>query len=208
MIYKVKFLYVISFLFLFLGCNSDENIVKLNEITDNNDTNKTVITKKYLVKKTGQKYSYNSLGYVVSDNSLLDDGFYKKGISLLYTRGAQSVKDEVTHLRWQDNEDVAKKSQSWQNAKDYCEVLVLDGYSDWRLPTLVELESIIDYTKSKPTLDQEYFYNVGDDYRCYWSSTPLKAIDTDRWCVNFTYGLEKFFYKDNGNHVRCVRDEE
>ena len=55
------------------------------------------------------------------------------------------------------------------NAANYC------GYSDWRLPTLDELYSIVDFTLPDIRQDRVFFPNlrlgVGSDGRI-WSSTP------------------------------------
>ncbi|MCI5178254.1 MAG: DUF1566 domain-containing protein [Candidatus Electrothrix sp. AW3_4] len=44
----------------------------------------------------------------------------------------------------------------WQEAKDYCENLVLGGYSDWRLPTKDELKSLVVCTNGTPTPLADY----------------------------------------------------
>ena len=58
--------------------------------------------------------------------------------------GANTVKDNHTGLEWQDNRDAKTVKRDWQGAKGYCQELTLAGYDDWRLPTIKELQSIID----------------------------------------------------------------
>ncbi len=45
------------------------------------------------------------------------------------------------------------KDVNWKMAMKYCGDLRLTGYSDWRLPTLAELEAIYDANASAPGRD-------------------------------------------------------
>ena len=56
------------------------------------------------------------------------------------------VKDRSTGLMWQDNIDYDNELDPmfWYETIEYCEVLNLGGYHDWRAPNLVELRSLID----------------------------------------------------------------
>ena len=49
--------------------------------------------------------------------------------------------DHVTDLCWQDQPD--EEWFSWGEAKSYCEGLVLNGFFDWRVPTIMELITLI-----------------------------------------------------------------
>ena len=60
----------------------------------------------------------------------------------------QTVTDNATGLMWmkQNGEQSDGDYQfTWAEALDYCENLTLAGYSDWRLPDVKELQSIVDY---------------------------------------------------------------
>ena len=47
----------------------------------------------------------------------------------------------INGLMWQKNE--FEKQMNWYDSMDYAENLRLGGYDDWRLPTIKELEDIV-----------------------------------------------------------------
>jgi len=51
--------------------------------------------------------------------------------------------DSESGLTWQSGEDVGAKSFTWQQAVDYCDKLDWGGYTDWRLPSISELRTLI-----------------------------------------------------------------
>lgn len=149
-----------------------------------------------------------------------DDGHYQKGQSPNYTRddSKEIVTDHVTSLQWQDNETVSKQwvtqanydagnyfDTSGDTATTYCSDLTLGGYGDWRLPTSVELESIVDYGRYNPSTSI-VFENTGSSY--YWSSTTTNYYSLDAWVVYFYTGFVYDSRKKNSNNVRCVRAGE
>jgi hypothetical protein len=60
------------------------------------------------------------------------------------------VNDTKTGLMWQD--DAVGSTMTWANAITTCESLTLGGYSDWRLPNIRELKSIVDRTRYNPAI--------------------------------------------------------
>jgi hypothetical protein len=109
------------------------------------------------------------------------------------------VLDTTTRLMWQDNGSV---SYTWQSAINFCENLTLAGYSDWRLPNINELRTIIDDSRYNPSIYQE-FVNNSTGY-C-WSSTTEASNSSLGWYVGFYTGFISRDYKTNSNSVRCVR---
>jgi hypothetical protein len=112
------------------------------------------------------------------------------------------VTDLTTGLMWQDNSDAKTVTKNWQGAIDYCESLTLGGYSDWRLPNINELRSIVDYGRSYPAIDP-VFKNVSSSL--YWTSTISKGDTSISWGLNFYGGYDDFSYQDYNFLFRCVR---
>ena len=64
--------------------------------------------------------------------------------------------DSTTGLMWQNKaSDSEEYDLDWENAKQYCNDLVLAGYDDWRLPDIKELISIID-TDDSPAIKKGF----------------------------------------------------
>lgn len=86
------------------------------------------------------------------------------------------------------------------NAKNYC------GYSDWRLPTKHELESIVDYGGKQPTIHSVF---LGQKSSVYWSSSSYANDNNNAWSVNFYGGYDNygFYSKNDVNYVRAVRSD-
>lgn len=114
------------------------------------------------------------------------------------------VLDASTNLLWQDNNDSKTLTKTWNEAITYCEGLELGGYSDWRLPNLNELYSLLDSSKYNPALSS-VFANVVSYYD-YWSSTSRAGNSYSAWTVTFSNG-SVFYYnpKTTSYYVRCVR---
>lgn len=129
-------------------------------------------------------------------------------ISLLsadFTRDSATdiVTDNERDLMWQDDADARSIQKTWSEAINYCENLTLGSYSDWRLPNINELKSIVD--KDKDTLSiVDGFRNIStNDYR---SSTTYAGYEGNAWYVSF-YGGRIFNSNKYGEYyVRCVRD--
>jgi len=123
-----------------------------------------------------------------------------------FSRDEGIVTDTISKLQWQD--DAIGSTMEWQEAIDYCEnTLELGGYSDWRLPNINELKSIVDRDKYNPAIVNG-FENTSSN--AYWSSTTNQSDGYYAWIILFEYGNITYSNKDyyGGLFVRCVRAGE
>jgi hypothetical protein len=112
------------------------------------------------------------------------------------------IVDSRTGLMW-SRDDVPGGTINWAKAKEACTKLSLGGYSDWRLPTVRELLTIVDYNRHDPAIDTDVFKCQS---ACYWSSTPLKSSPGDcAWYVHFNGGISGWLNQTGDFQVRAVR---
>ncbi|MBI4821120.1 MAG: DUF1566 domain-containing protein [Deltaproteobacteria bacterium] len=108
--------------------------------------------------------------------------------------------DTVKDLHWQRVQ--SSSSYTWTNAIAYCDSLVLGGYSDWRLPTVMELMSIMDYGRT-PKVNPTLFPNTSATTT--WTIAPYAQNPELAWLILFDSGLVGTGYKTSPRAVRCVR---
>jgi hypothetical protein len=66
-----------------------------------------------------------------------------------YTLTADTATDPKSDLMWQRKHP--KVMHRWEEARDYCDALSLEGHDDWHLPSRLELLMIVDYAPASPS---------------------------------------------------------
>ena len=144
----------------------------------------------YTVVDTGQSTCYGNRGPIACPKPT--EAFYGQdaqydGPQMAYRdNGDGTITDINTGLMWQKTPDF-KNLMTWYEAVEYADDLELAGHNDWRLPSIKELYSIVDFRGNqharKPYLNTTYF-----DFEYPRRSTGLRSMDAQYWSGNFYIG--------------------
>ena len=167
-----------------------------------------------------------------SDSYMTSDSRRSGIVRLVTDKGtAQEMLKSRTigNLVWSDR---SSNAMTWSSAKQYCENLSEGGYTDWRLPNIDELRTLIKNCPKSETGGQckvsersrclssncwqprgSCFCEDGGDYSklgdtgVLWSSSTSSDSTDLAWRVNFVYGgYVHYFNKSFYTYVRCVRN--
>lgn len=170
----------------------------------------------YQLPDTGQTKCYDDYGNVINcpkpGEPLNGQDAQFPGAQPRYQdKGNGTVTDVNTGLTWQQD---GQFYGTYQDARYLCEVLLnileFGEYHDWRIPNRRELLSIVDYGRSSPSINTNYFPDT--PLSVFWSSTlrlPFQQTKEFRWTVNFEGGIPLFsrsdVFSDSQNYIRCAR---
>lgn len=175
--------------------------------------------------RTGQTTCYDVAGKLVACAGTGQDGETKTGVARSFTdNGDGTVTDQGTGLVWEKLSsdggihDYAK-SYTWAEAVS-TKVATLNaasfaGHDDWRLPNIVELESLRNFGALEPAVYPAFDTACAADCSSttcsctqpgfYWSSTtPLSQLSF-AWHVSFLKGTTYPGAKTELGYVRAVR---
>ena len=139
------------------------------------------------VFKTGQINCYDENGDIVDCNSTGQDGEFQSGLQSdqpRFIEDTYTIYDSATNLTWLKRANYLNDMLDWKSAFDLIEKMNREykyGHNDWRLPSIVELESLTDLNQHSPALPVDHlFVNVQE---FYWSST------TSMYDINYAWVL-------------------
>ncbi len=123
------------------------------------------------------------------------------------------VLDRATGLIWQQSG--SEELLSYTKAHKYVEALnrqKFAGYTDWRLPTIPELMSLLEpETGSNGSYIDPIFRIQDGIFTWYWSSDRVagssgsSGSSGSAWYVDFDDGYVNWYYFQSNFYVRCVR---
>jgi hypothetical protein len=175
--------------------------------------------------KTGQTICYDEAGTVIPCAGTGQDGELQKGLAAAYTdNGNGTITDTRTGLMWEklsDDGSIHDKdtADTWTNAFS-TKVAMLNagsfaGFTDWRVPNVNELQSLVSYGASFPAINAAFNANCAPTCsvltcsctqpNAYWSSSTYQDIPSFAWVVYFQDGYVVGYLKANSGYVRAVR---
>jgi len=149
--------------------------------------------------QSGQTRCYNTSGGEITCPGTGQDGAKRMGMPWPDPRfvvNGNCVADNLTSLMWVKSP--GSTSMTWTGAVSLANGLDLCGYTDWRMPNINELKSLVHsgYNEElcggspclfmKDWLNSKGFSNVTSYY--YWSSTTYAEDTNSAWVVNMMYG--------------------
>ena len=143
-----------------------------------------------------------------------------------YRWGGKGVSDVA--LKWVENSPGNKYLESRWNGggdryDDWNKLITaanserLCGFSDWRVPDLYQLASLVrcrggryqnlddgcSGSYQRPAIDTDYFPNAKSSL--YWSASPNASVSNYSWLLDFSSGYDYSYVRDGNYHVRLVR---
>jgi hypothetical protein len=121
--------------------------------------------------------------------------------------GDGTVTDVVTQLMWQKGEN---DRMSWFDALEACRKMDLGGHTDWRLPSIKELNTILNLAHT----DGWWYFKqafpaegLQPPLLHYFSSTPFEKYYV--WVTNFCFGYDGYYANKKATLLfRAVRNVE
>ena len=93
---------------------------------------------------------------------------------------------------------------TWQAALDAAATIgAYKGFSDWRLPNIKELRSLVEECRISPAINEFDFPNSPASF--FWSGSPDAGGAPNAWLVEFNSGGAYMGGRSFAYHVRLVR---
>jgi hypothetical protein len=183
-------------------------------------------------RRTGGAKCYNAGGGQIACTGTGQDGETQTGTDTKFVdNGDGTISDVGSGLTWEklsDDDSIHDKDNvdyTWSQALAKIASLnagAFAGYSDWRIPNVRELETLVNLGNSDPAVPGLFatncgFHSYGNggctilECSCtradnYWSSTPAEYNTLLTWTVDFFVGQVTTSYRTNsGAALRAVR---
>ncbi len=112
------------------------------------------------------------------------------------------ILDTTTSLVWQDAPINKDALVTYKEAQNYCKFLNIEKYKDFRLPTMRELQTLVDYNNYDPAILNGFKYV---ESTTYWTTTAFADDENEFWTVGFEKGSRSVKAKYYDRHFRCVQ---
>ena len=143
-----------------------------------------------VIPRTGQCLCYDVVGKVIPCTGTGQDGEWRSGAPWPEPRFEMlesGILDHLTRLLWRRSANLTSQPVIWREALAAVDALNQnDARSDWRLPTINELEALVDCATHSPALPtNQPFIDVQD---IYWSSTTSLFEPDWAWAMYLEKG--------------------
>jgi hypothetical protein len=119
-----------------------------------------------------------------------------------YTLNNNGTIDDVTD----DECEAVDPEADWQTALQRSAAATLAGHTDWRLPNIKELDSIVELGCRLPAIDSAPFPDTPAEF--FWSSTPDANAGNAARAIDFGLGYSSPLTKTSVAHARPVRTSD
>jgi len=130
--------------------------------------------------------------YVISDGTVNDTT-----TNLIWARCSQGQ----TYNNATQSCDGSAVEYNWQDAMAQANDSILSENTDWRLPNVKELASLVETACYNPSINTVAFPNTATS--TYWSSSADANDSYSAWVISFVFGFVDTYA--NNSHVRLVR---
>jgi len=113
------------------------------------------------------------------------------------------VIDKKQNIMWQDNLESTEYLEDITLAKTYCDNLILNGYIDWKMASVKQLQNIVDITKKDIAIKNEFKFTTPTKY---WTKTPFVDDKNKYWYIDFKTAEIAYSDMENRYTIRCIRD--
>ena len=198
------------------------DITELKTIVDLSQVNPSIYTQYFPLSQAGEYWTYQSHETSVSQAWCVHfydahevpqdkgDLFFVRAVRSIYPIHSNlhffintdnTVTDTKTGLMWQ--RQISSSPQPWEYALENCENTTDSGHTDWRLPTLIELQSIVNYNRiSALPIDPINFPDLPSEN--FWTSTPSQQLGFI-YNINFNDGTSQTQEAQTELYYRAVR---
>jgi len=112
--------------------------------------------------------------------------------------GSETLLDPVTHLTWQRATLVASDYEGKDGARAVCATIG----PEWKVPTRIELATLLDPTRDAAPAWSPTFADAGASLRL-WTASRVFGTNADHWVIDFATGAT--VQGGGAGAVRCVR---
>ena len=149
----------------------------------------------------GSEYSGTGEDYTTQPWSCVIDNVTGLVWEIKTTNGGTS--DASNQYTWYDN-----TNPTTQELVDATNTAQLCGLTNWRLPTVQEIESLASYNYV-PAIDADYFPNTkGDSTEWYWTTDPDSSGSNNLWAYNAHAGSTVSAGSGSTYYVRLVSSSD